>query len=52
MEEQYLFPPIRTEEDMRKLRDQALAHIVHPLKREIIRQDSREMMQRALNIHA
>ena len=51
MEEQYLFPPLHTEEDMRKLRDFALSHIVHPLKREIIRKESREMMQKSLNMH-
>ena len=35
MEELYLFPPVRGEADMIKLRDFALLHIVHPLKRQI-----------------
>ena len=30
LEELYLFPPIRTEADMHKLRELALTHIVHP----------------------
>src|SRR5882762_4002787 len=40
MEEQYLYPPLRTERDMIKLRDYSLAHIVHPLKRQIIEAES------------
>lgn len=52
MEEQYLIPPLHTEEDMKKLRDFALSHIVHPLKREIIRKESRDMMQKALSKYA
>jgi hypothetical protein len=49
MEEQYLMPPVRTEAEMRKLRDCSLSHIVNPLKREIIRDESRKLMDRALN---
>jgi hypothetical protein len=52
MEELYLFPPIRTEGDMKKLRDYALSHIVHPLKRQIIARESKELMKKALNVHA
>ncbi len=52
MEELYLFPPLRTEEDMKKLREYALGHIVHPLKRQIIEKDSKELMQKALNAYA
>lgn len=52
MEEQYLFPPLRTEEDMRKLRDYALAHVVHPLKREILQRESKKMLEDALNRYA
>ncbi|MCE0523109.1 MAG: hypothetical protein LV480_09385 [Methylacidiphilales bacterium] len=49
MEEQYLFPPLRTEEDMRKLRDYALAHVVHPLKRQIIQIESKKLLESTLN---
>jgi hypothetical protein len=49
LEEEYLFPPLRTEEEMKKLRDYSLAHIVHPLKRQIIEKDSEELMRKALN---
>ena len=49
MEELYLFPPIRTEADMKKLRDYSLGHIVHPLKRQIIQKEARELIQKALN---
>jgi len=52
MEEQYLFPPLHTEEDMKKLRDRALTHIIHPLKRQIIQQRSVELMEKALNSYA
>jgi len=52
MEEQYLYPPLRTEEDMKKLRNFALAHIVHPLKRQIIEKDSKDLMQKALSAYA
>jgi hypothetical protein len=51
MEEQFLFPPLRTEGDMRKLRDYALAHVVHPLKRRIIEKDSEDLMLKALTVH-
>ncbi len=47
MEEQYLFPPLRTEGDMRKLRNFALGHIVHPLKRQIIEKDSEDLIVKA-----
>jgi len=52
MEEQYLFPPLRTEEDMRKLRDYALMHVIHPLKREILQKESKALMESALNRYA
>lgn len=52
LEEHYLFPPLHTEEDMIKLRDHALTHIPHPLKRQIIQRRSVELMQKALNSHA
>jgi hypothetical protein len=47
MEEQYLFPPLRTEADMRKLRAYALSHIVHPLKRRIVENDSEDLIIQA-----
>jgi len=49
MEELYLFPPVRKEEDMRKLRDFALGHIVHPVKRQIIARDSKEIILKILS---
>jgi hypothetical protein len=52
MEEQYLFPPLRTEDEMQRLRDHALGHIIHPLKREIIQAESKAMLQKALNNYA
>jgi hypothetical protein len=52
MEEQFLVPPLRTEEDMRKLRDFALDHVVHPLKRQIIQQESKVLLEKALNNYA
>jgi hypothetical protein len=52
MEEQYLFPPLRTEQDMVKLRDYALAHIVNPLKRQIVEEESKILLDRALNGYA
>ena len=52
MEEQYLFPPLRTEDDMRKLRDYALMHVVHPLKRQILQRESKTLMEQALNRYA
>ena len=48
IEEEYLFPPLRTEAEMRKLRKFALSHIVHPIKRQIIEKDSEEMIHKAL----
>jgi len=50
MEEQYLFPPVRTEKEMQKLREYAISHIVHPLKRKIIQKDSEEIIRRAMSI--
>jgi hypothetical protein len=52
MEEQYLFPPLRTEDDMRKLRDYALQHVIHPLKRQILQKESKALMEQALNRYA
>jgi hypothetical protein len=52
MEEQYLFPPLRTEEEMRKLRDYALMHVVHPLKRQILQKESKALLEKALNSYA
>jgi len=52
MEELYLFPPVRTEEDMKKLRDFALLHVVHPIKRQIIDKESKELMRKVLNSYA
>jgi len=52
IEEQYLFPPLRTEQDMRKLIDFSLSHIVHPIKRQIIRKDGEELMKKALSMYA
>jgi hypothetical protein len=49
LEEQYLFPPLQTEQDMIKLRDYTLAQIVHPLKRQIIERRSGELMAKALS---
>jgi hypothetical protein len=52
MEEQYLFPPLRTEQDMRKLREYALGHIIHPLKRQIIQTESHKVLEKSLNSYA
>ena len=52
MEEQYLFPPIHTEEEMKKLRAHALAHVIHPLKRKLIEAKSVELMEKSLNNYA
>jgi len=49
LEEQYLYPPLRTEDEMRKLRDYALTHIVNPLKRQIIQTESKELLVKSLN---
>jgi hypothetical protein len=48
MEELYLIPPVRTEADMKKLRDFTLSHIVHPLKRRIIEKESQELIRKML----
>lgn len=50
IEELYLFPPLRTEADIQKLRTFALAHIIHPIKRQIIEKDSEELMRKALTL--
>jgi len=47
MEELYIFPPVKTEVDMRKLQRFALSHIVHPIKRQIISKDSEELIVKA-----
>jgi hypothetical protein len=52
LEEQFLFPPLRSEEDMRKLRDYSLTHIINPLKRRIVRTESEELIKKALTIYA
>jgi hypothetical protein len=52
LEEQLLIPPLRTEQDMRKLRRYALSQIIHPLKRRIIERDSEKLITRALTIQA
>jgi hypothetical protein len=44
LEELYIFPPIRTESDMHKLRELALTHIVHPAKRNLIAKESQELI--------
>ena len=51
LEEQYLFPPLRTEADMRKLRTASLLHVVHPLKKRILEDDSERLLVKALTIH-
>jgi hypothetical protein len=33
---------------MRKLRDYALTHVIHPLKRQIIQRESKELLLKAL----
>jgi hypothetical protein len=48
LEEQLLFPPLRTEVEMRKLRDYALTHVVHPIKREIIEKEANDLIRKAL----
>jgi hypothetical protein len=45
LEELYLFPPIRTESDMQRLRALALAHILHPVKRAIIEKESQLLVE-------
>ena len=52
IEEQYLFPPLRTEADMRKLLQSALPHIIHPIKRQIIEKDAEDLIRQALSLHA
>jgi hypothetical protein len=50
LEELYLFPPIRTEGDMQKLRKFALKHVVNPLKRQIIEKESGELIEQILSL--
>jgi len=50
LEELYLFPPIRTEVDMQKLRDHALGHIIHPVKREIIAEESLQLIEDCVSL--
>ena len=45
LEELYLFPPIRTESDMQRLRGHALAHVLHPVKRELLEKDSLKLIE-------
>ena len=52
LEEQFLFPPLRTEADMRKLRQYALKQIMHPLKRKIVEEDSEALLEQALTMHS
>jgi hypothetical protein len=49
MEELYLFPPVRTEADMKKLRDFTLSHVVHPLKRQIIERECQDLIRKMLH---
>ena len=44
LEELYLFPPIRTEGDMHRLRELVLTHVVHPAKRALIAKESLELI--------
>jgi predicted regulator of Ras-like GTPase activity (Roadblock/LC7/MglB family) len=44
MEELYIFPPIRTEGDMHKLRELALTHVIHPAKRALIAKESMDLL--------
>ena len=48
LEELYLFPPIRTETDMVKLREAALKHVIHPLKKQILEKESEALIQEVL----
>jgi hypothetical protein len=50
MEEQYLFPPVRTESDMRKLQGFALTHVIHPLKRQILEKESEDLILKTLTL--
>jgi hypothetical protein len=44
LEELYLFPPIRTEGDMHKLRELSLTHVIHPAKRALLAKESLELI--------
>jgi hypothetical protein len=50
MEELYLFPPVRTEADMHKLRKHALGHVVNPLKKQILEKESSDLIERILSL--
>jgi hypothetical protein len=50
LEELYLFPPIRTETDMQKLRSHSLAHIIHPVKRAIIEKESQQLIEDCVSL--
>lgn len=52
IEELYLFPPLRTEADMRKLLQFSLPHIIHPIKRQIIEKDAEDLIRQALTAYA
>jgi hypothetical protein len=50
LEELYIFPPIRTETDMHKLRLAALNHIVHPVKHAIIEKESLKLLEECISL--
>jgi hypothetical protein len=50
LEELYIFPPIRTESDMHKLREHALAHVVHPVKHRILDDESRKLIEDCISL--
>jgi hypothetical protein len=50
LEELYLFPPVRTEADMYKLRKFALEHVVNPVKRKVLEKESGELIERILSL--
>ncbi len=52
IEEKFLYPPLRTEEEMRKLVTFSLDHIVHPIKHQIIKKDAEELIRKALAQYA
>jgi len=50
LEELYLFPPIRTQEDMQKLLSHALTHIIHPVKRELIGEEALKLIEECVSL--
>jgi hypothetical protein len=50
LEELYLFPPIRTEADMHRLRELTLSHIIHPAKRELLDHDSQKLLADCISL--